>query len=219
MSSPRRTGTIVFEDGELPWILDGRVTKGPLLILAHGAGANMESAFMERVSTELADRKVAVLRFDFPYMQRARLEGRRRPPDRAPRLIDAWQSVLDHARKPKRPLFLGGKSMGGRMASMLLAERKPRDIAGAVYLGYPLHPPGKPERLRIEHLPRRRGPPAVRQRNPRHARALGSAPRTRESPEHRRTSRGRRRRSLPCDFAERPVPGCDSMARRGRSLR
>jgi predicted alpha/beta-hydrolase family hydrolase len=88
-------------------------------------------------------------------MERRVREGTRRPPDRAPRLLAAWRSMIDVARRWRRrgPIVLAGKSMGGRMASMLLAEGRAPEAVGGVWFGYPLHPPGRPEKLRADHLP------------------------------------------------------------------
>lgn len=115
--------------------------------LAHGAGAPMDSPFMERMAAMLAERDMRVARFEFPYMALRRTAGKKRPPDRQPVLLDTWRAVIAHL-GPER-LIVGGKSMGGRMASLIADETK---VAGLVCLGYPFHPPGKPEKLRTEHL-------------------------------------------------------------------
>ncbi|WP_278440548.1 alpha/beta family hydrolase [Pseudomonas oryzihabitans] len=120
------------------------------LLLAHGAGAGMDSPFMEQLAEALARRDLRTLRFDFPYMARARAEGRRRPPNPAPVLLEHWRAMVATWRAAESgPLWLAGKSMGGRMASLLADEL---GAAGLVCLGYPFHPAGKPERLRTEHL-------------------------------------------------------------------
>lgn len=121
------------------------------LLLAHGAGAPMDSAWMNDVSELLADRGVAVARFEFAYMA-GRREGRRKPPPRGDTLtgefLDAVASVPTTGK-----LFIGGKSMGGRVASMVADELfAAGSIAGLVCLGYPFHPLGKPEQLRTAHL-------------------------------------------------------------------
>lgn len=123
------------------------------VLLAHGAGAAMKSAFIEDVATGLAARGLPVLRFNYAYSERATREGKRRPPDRMPTLLAVHRRAIAVARKTlgTPTLLLAGKSMGGRMASVLAAEGE--DAAGLVYLGYPLHPAGKPERLRREHFP------------------------------------------------------------------
>ncbi|GAA2174168.1 alpha/beta hydrolase [Agrococcus versicolor] len=116
------------------------------VVLAHGAGAGMRHAFMAGMAQALAEAGLRVVRFDFPYVTAGR-----RFPDRAPAAIAAWRTVADAARAlGDVPLVAAGKSFGGRMASMAVAEGMPADALA--YLGYPLHAPGKPERLRDEHL-------------------------------------------------------------------
>ncbi|HEX3331660.1 MAG TPA: alpha/beta fold hydrolase [Gaiellales bacterium] len=119
-----------------------------VLVLAHGAGSGMRTPFMAGFAEEIGRLGVATLRFDFPYMQAGR-----RAPDRPPVLLDAWREAFAEgvARAGGRPVFAGGKSMGGRIASMAAAEGMP--AAGLVFLGYPLHPPGRPEKIRDAHLP------------------------------------------------------------------
>ncbi|WP_284978415.1 alpha/beta family hydrolase [Arthrobacter sp. fls2-241-R2A-200] len=117
------------------------------LVLAHGAGAGMDHPFLDGFSQAVAGLGVATVRFNFPYR-----EAGRRFPDRPPVAVAAWRAVMEHvaAIVPDQPLWAGGKSFGGRMASMAVAEGM--NAKGLVYLGYPLHPPGKPEKLRDEHL-------------------------------------------------------------------
>ena len=123
-------------------------SRGPRLVLAHGAGAGMDSAFMSEVAVGLGALGLAVARFEFPYMQRRRKSGVHAPPDRAPVLLECWrQAVLQLGAAEE--LVIGGKSMGGRMASMLADEL---GVRGLVCLGYPFHPPGKPDKTRTEHL-------------------------------------------------------------------
>lgn len=117
------------------------------IVLAHGAGRGWDSPALEAISLGLADRRFRVVRFEFPYMVRRGQDGTRRPPDRQPVLLETWHAVID--RLGSNGLLIGGKSMGGRMASLVADERK---VAGLVCLGYPFHPPGKPEKLRTEHL-------------------------------------------------------------------
>jgi len=125
------------------------------VVLAHGAGAPMDSPFLEHVAAGLAARGLRVVRFEFPYMH-ARRADRRPPPDREPVLLDRWRAVL--AELGGRPPVIGGKSLGGRMASLLADEVGAR---GLVCLGYPFHPPGKPQRLRVAHLESLRTPTLV----------------------------------------------------------
>ncbi len=131
---------------EIPLLYSG--PPQPQLVLAHGAGAPMDSEFMERMAVLLAERGIGVVRFEFPYMRRRREEGGKRPPDRQQVLLDHWRQVVNQV-QTQRPLYIGGKSLGGRMASMVADELA---VAGLVCLGYPFHPPRKPERLRVEHL-------------------------------------------------------------------
>lgn len=129
------------------FLYDGPDDAPITVALAHGAGAPMDSAFMAAFAAGLAERGLRVVRFEFPYMARRRAEGTKRPPDRAPVLLDCWRAVIAEL-GPER-LVVAGKSMGGRMASLVADEMGAK---GLVCLGYPFHPPGKPERLRTEHL-------------------------------------------------------------------
>src|SRR5690606_22477253 len=117
----------------------------------HGAGAAMDSEFMDTIRRLLCESGCEVIRFEFPYMAERREKGKRRPPDREARLLDAWRAQLDEVKQalPRgRKLFIGGKSMGGRMASLVADDSA---ITGLVCLGYPFHPAGKPAQLRTEH--------------------------------------------------------------------
>ncbi|GAB5379838.1 MAG: alpha/beta fold hydrolase [Aliiglaciecola sp.] len=118
------------------------------LLLAHGAGANKDSAFMEEIAQQLALCDVSVIRFDFPYMLKAAETGKKRPPDRVPALIEDFSQMIDSYEKDL-PLFIGGKSMGGRIATLIPESGK---VRGVICYGYPFHPPGKPEKHRTEHL-------------------------------------------------------------------
>ena len=120
-----------------------------LLVLAHGAGAGQQHPFMTAVAQGFAARRVDVVTFDFPYMRE-----RRKIPDKASVLEKAFADVVAGARQwgDATRLFIGGKSMGGRMATHLGAAHL-EGLAGIVVFGYPLHPPGKPEQLRVQHLP------------------------------------------------------------------
>lgn len=129
-------------------LLEGPARARLTVALAHGAGAPMDSPFMNGMAGRLATLGHRVARFEFPYMAARRQDGRRRPPDRQPALLAAWRAVVAALGGPGR-VVVGGKSMGGRMASLLAAEDGAR---GLVCLGYPFHPPGKPERTRIAHL-------------------------------------------------------------------
>jgi predicted alpha/beta-hydrolase family hydrolase len=133
----------------------------PCLVLAHGAGAGQRHAFMTGTARALAERGVDVVTFDFLYVAAGR-----RSPDRAPVLETTWRAVLDEVRRQRVPrsarLAMGGKSMGGRMASHVASsDSPPEGVSGLVLLGYPLHPPGQPGKLRTSHLPALRTPTLV----------------------------------------------------------
>jgi predicted alpha/beta-hydrolase family hydrolase len=136
---------------------DGDEKADLTIALAHGAGAAMDSPFMNEMAGELAKAGLRVARFEFPYMAKRRIDGKKRGPDRAQVLIEYYGDVvrqLDRAEK----LIIGGKSMGGRIASMVADDL---GVAGLVCLGYPFHPPGKPEKLRTEHLKTLRTPTLI----------------------------------------------------------
>lgn len=126
------------------------------LLLAHGAGAAMDSPFMELFASMLSARGIAVTRFEFAYMAARRNGGSRKPPPRADRLTDEYKAAVAHVAADmtaRQRLFIGGKSMGGRVASMIAGDLfANRNIAGLVCLGYPFHPPNKPTELRTAHL-------------------------------------------------------------------
>lgn len=117
------------------------------ILLAHGAGAGMEHAFLAELSRLLAGPDIEVVRFNFPYMIKRAWDGKRRPPDRQPALLEHWRQMVREFAHPK--LFLAGKSMGGRMAAEIADEM---NAAGLLILGYPFHPPAKPDRWRGEVL-------------------------------------------------------------------
>jgi uncharacterized protein len=131
-------------------LFDGPKTAAHTLVLAHGAGAPMDSPFMDTFAAGLGARGIRIARFEFPYMVNRRATGKNRPPDRQPILLQTWRDVI--AQLGDHPIAVGGKSMGGRMASLLAAEPDAPNISALVCLGYPFHPPGKPDRLRTEHL-------------------------------------------------------------------
>jgi predicted alpha/beta-hydrolase family hydrolase len=121
---------------------------GPILVLAHGAGGTMRNPLLDGFAAGLAAAGVTCLRFNFLYSEKGR-----RSPDRQPLLREAWSAAFARATELGDPAWAGGKSMGGRMASMMVADGE-LDADGLVFVGYPLHPPGKPDRLRDEHLGR-----------------------------------------------------------------
>jgi len=138
--------------GEPLW---NRAPSTPLatLVLAHGAGAPMDSPFMAEMASLLSERGLDVVRFEFAYMARRREEGIKAPPDRAARLTACFRTILDDVRRASSgPVWIGGKSMGGRMATLLAAEAD-TPVDGCVVFGYPFHPPGKPEKTRLDHFP------------------------------------------------------------------
>jgi predicted alpha/beta-hydrolase family hydrolase len=124
---------------------------GVTIVLGHGAGANQLSGFIRMVAGGLAERGLDVLTFNFLYTEQGR-----KIPDPNPRLEGCYRAVIDailsHRSLKKNRLVIGGKSMGGRIASQVAALDN-KDIAGLVFLGYPLHPPGRPDKMRDEHLP------------------------------------------------------------------
>ncbi|MGR5237448.1 alpha/beta fold hydrolase [Vibrio alfacsensis] len=128
------------------WIAEGP-ENGPLFMFAHGAGAGMEHDFMTAVAKGLVEQGIRVVRFNFPYMVKRGEDGKKRPPDRAPKLLDAYLEVITHF--TEQPIVIGGKSMGGRMSSLLAGNGL---VAGVACLGFPFHPPGKPEKYKGEHL-------------------------------------------------------------------
>jgi len=121
------------------------------ILLAHGAGAPMDSAAMTATAKALAEAGFRVVRFEFGYMA-ARRQGQRKPPPRAESVIPEYRAAVE-ALGATGPLIIGGKSMGGRVASMAADELHDAGrIAGLLCLGYPFHPPGKPAQLRTTHL-------------------------------------------------------------------
>ena len=128
-------------------LIDGHLRAARTVILAHGAGEGRDSVFMNVFAQELAKHCLRVVRFEFPYMAALRETGKRRPPDREPVLRETWLRAIGSAEA--ETLFIGGKSMGGRIASLVADDA---DVAGLVCLGYPFHPTSKPEQLRTEHL-------------------------------------------------------------------
>lgn len=144
----------------LPWLWDEPPQAATAtLILAHGAGAAMDSPFMQRMAQGLAARGVRVVRFEFAYMAQRRVDGRKRPPNPQAQLLQQWRDV--HAQVRQRvagPLAIGGKSMGGRMASLLADEL---GAAALVCLGYPFYAAGKPEKPRVAHLAELRTPTLI----------------------------------------------------------
>jgi predicted alpha/beta-hydrolase family hydrolase len=140
-------------------LFDGPDDSANVVVLAHGAGAPMDSPFLNRFAKGLAARGLRVARFEFPYMQARRAEGRRGAPDRQPVLCEAWLSIIERLGGGSR-VVIGGKSLGGRIASLVADEAGAR---GLLCLGYPFHPPGRPDRLRTKHLETLRTPALILQ--------------------------------------------------------
>jgi uncharacterized protein len=126
------------------------------LIIAHGAGAGITFPFLEQISELIAGHDFAITRFEFAYMAERRDGGKKRPPPKVDVLTQEYANLISAvtARAPKgQKLCIGGKSLGGRVASMIADEQfRAGQIAGLVCLGYPIHPPGQPDKLRTAHL-------------------------------------------------------------------
>ncbi|MBI1226960.1 MAG: alpha/beta hydrolase [Bacteroidetes bacterium] len=150
MTNPQRLKIpISAEIGEVSALLLLPKNATTLLVLGHGAGANMEHAFMEELSQQLAEHGVGTLRYNFPYMEKG--GG---PPDRPkvahPTVVAAVKKGAELAKG--RKLLAGGKSFGGRMTSQVAAQGELKEVAGIVYFGFPLHAPGKPGTERAAYL-------------------------------------------------------------------
>ncbi len=134
------------------------------LLLAHGAGAPMDSPFMTLMAELLAARGCATSRFEFPYMATRRTGGKKRPPPRAEALVPAYVAAIAaaRARAPSQRIAIGGKSLGGRVASLAADDLYAAgEIFALVCLGYPFHPPGLPDKLRTGHLEQLRCPALI----------------------------------------------------------
>ena len=163
-STPSETAITIDVDGAtVSGVYSRPADAAATIVVAHGAGAGMEHPFMSGFTRAMHDLGYATLRFNFPYR-----EAKRRFPDRPPVAIATWRAALavaaERAERARggaggpagaggagEPIWASGKSFGGRMASMAVADGMP--AAGLIYLGYPLHPPGRPEKSRDEHLP------------------------------------------------------------------
>ncbi|HEU0181841.1 MAG TPA: alpha/beta family hydrolase [Agromyces mariniharenae] len=149
-STPSETAITIDVDGTpVSGVYSRPADAAATIVVAHGAGAGMEHPFMSGFTRAMHDLGSATLRFNFPYR-----EAKRRFPDRPPVAIATWRAALAAAAEragAAEPIWASGKSFGGRMASMAVADGMP--AAGLIYLGYPLHPPGRPEKARDEHLP------------------------------------------------------------------
>ncbi|MDQ0893592.1 alpha/beta hydrolase family protein [Agromyces ramosus] len=153
MTTPEQSIAIEIDGSPVSGVYTRPDAATATIVVAHGAGAGLEHPFMSGFTRAMTGLGFATLRFNFPYR-----EAGRRFPDRPPVAIATWRAVTDAAAaraaaagSPGEPIWASGKSFGGRMASMAVADGMP--AAGLVYLGYPLHPPGSPEKARDEHLP------------------------------------------------------------------
>ena len=135
--------------GKISGLLETSAAPKAVLTLAHGAGAGMTHRFMEMLSNQLAEKSIAVLRFNFPYM-----ENKKGRPDPAPIAEKTVQMALEEAHKlyPKLPVYASGKSFGGRMSSQKISKECPDYVKGIIFYGFPLHPAGKPSIDRAAHL-------------------------------------------------------------------
>ncbi|HEY7841626.1 MAG TPA: alpha/beta family hydrolase [Gammaproteobacteria bacterium] len=135
------------------FLVDGPAEASHLFVFAHGAGAGMATPFMDAIAKGIAATGIRVVRFHFPYMEESVRSGRRLPPNGGRILRACFSEVIEHCVQkegcPRSRLAVGGKSMGGRVASMIADEQQ---VAGVVCMGYPFHPPRQPQRLRTEHL-------------------------------------------------------------------
>ena len=142
------------------FIFNGPKTSEITLVLAHGAGGPMDSPFMEKIAKGVAKAGgIRVARFEFPYMRRRRESGKGGAPDAGPVLMQSWRETIEKLGGGKG-LVIGGKSLGGRIASMVADEC---GVRGLVCLGYPFHPPGKPETTRTQHLEKLHTPALILQ--------------------------------------------------------
>lgn len=143
------------------WLIDSPPGAQATLLLAHGAGAPMDSEFMAQIAKLLSQCGCEVIRFEFSYMAQRRTGGSKRPPEPAPVLMQCWREQVTRARAelvPGRRLLIGGKSLGGRMASLVADDL---GVDGLICFGYPFHPAGKPEKLRVEHLHKLKTPALI----------------------------------------------------------
>tara|TARA_R110002110_G_scaffold376568_2_gene586896 strand:+ start:411172 stop:411798 length:627 start_codon:yes stop_codon:yes gene_type:complete len=134
-------------------LIDGPAVPRARFLFAHGAGAPMDTSFMDAIASGLSAAGIQVIRFEFPYMAKRRDDGKRGWPDRMPVLLETWRTTLAGLPPLDIRTLIGGKSMGGRAAATFAAE--PDGVAatdGVICLGYPFHPPAKPEKTRLEPL-------------------------------------------------------------------
>jgi uncharacterized protein len=159
-SEQLRTFSLAVDEAVNGYLLFKGLRNAAMTIaLAHGAGAGMDSPFMTFFAKRLADNGCRVARFELPYMASRRVTGKQKPPDREPVLRATWLQIIEKLEKLKaKKLMIGGKSMGGRIASMVADEV---EVDGLLCLGYPFHPVGKPDKLRVEHLAKIKTPTLI----------------------------------------------------------
>ncbi|MBT4906290.1 MAG: alpha/beta hydrolase [Rhodospirillaceae bacterium] len=134
-------------------LIDGPANPRARFLFTHGAGAPMDTLFMDAIADGLSAADIQVIRFEFPYMAKRRDDGKRRGPDRMPVLLETWRTTLAGLAPLDVPTLIGGKSMGGRAAATFAGEPDGAGlIDGVICLGYPFHPPAKPEKTRLEPL-------------------------------------------------------------------
>ena len=144
---PPEKDTVAWSGGRVSVLWHHPGQEKTCLVLAHGAGGNMHTPSLAALADALSLQEIGVVRFNFPYA-----EAKRKVPDHQDTLEACYRSIGDYVRPHASRLFLGGRSMGGRIASHIVASGV--EAAGLVFLSYPLHPPGQPQRLRTRHLPR-----------------------------------------------------------------
>lgn len=142
------------------FVFDGPAAPSHLLLFAHGAGAPMDHRWMNTVAAGIAGQGIRVARFEFPYMAARRDGGSRRGPDRPSLLLETYRAAVEAARRDGVVTVIGGKSMGGRIASMIADDA---GVAGTVCFGYPFHPLGRPGQTRTTHLEKMRTPMLILQ--------------------------------------------------------
>ena len=140
-------------------LIDGKKSAARTVVLAHGAGAPMDAPWMTKIAHGLAAHDLRVVRFEFSYMAQRRDSGKRRGPDPPPVLLETWRTVIEQIGNPDH-LIIGGKSMGGRIASMVADAE---GVAGLLCFSYPFHPAARPEKTRTEHLGALRTPTLILQ--------------------------------------------------------
>ena len=140
-------------------LFDGPDDAKDVLVLTHGAGGAMDTKFMNTIASGVGARGIRVVRFEFPYMAARRTGQKKGAPDREPVLLESWRSVIEELGGGSS-VVIGGKSLGGRIASMVADAA---GVRGLICLGYPFHPPGQPLKVRTKHLATLRTPTLILQ--------------------------------------------------------